>query len=60
MSRKLFKLLMLISIQNKILNLNLHGTDIELMPNNTDTSKLTKILLVASIVAVMETLQTGD
>ena len=60
MSRKLFKLLMLISIQNKILNLTLHGTDIELMPNNTDTSKLTKILLVASIVAVMETLQTGD
>ena len=41
---------MLISIQNKILNLILHGRDIALMPNRTDTSKLTKILLIASIV----------
>ena len=50
MSKNLIKLLMLISIQNKILNLILHRRDIVLMPNSIDTSKLTKILLIESIV----------
>ena len=53
---------MLICIQNKLLNLILHRRDIVLMPNSTDTSKLTKDTFnsINSFFDVMETLQTGN
>ena len=50
MSRNLIKLLSLINIQNKLPSLILHWRDIILMPNNTNKSKLTKPVLVVSIV----------
>ena len=53
---------MLICIQNKLLNLILHRRDIVLMPNSTDTSKLTEDTFnsINSFFDVMETLQTGN